>query len=591
MAPKKISRKRIMQQFVKLPEAKRIELLSKNLSPDVIAELAADEFYKPIFEIRSKPKKEGKAFLMGYFGDTKEHLKQALKHGENFLTLMKESEYAQFGARTDEDKLHALVCGETMTNRLRIFYDDLYEKDRQPFIRKALKSINSIELASKYLGNPQNYAPGKTPEDFLKDVAENVDLSREPSLMEELRTVVPANDPKRKEKLQCVAQKYMLFDEGQLDLKDLREKLQGKDWEQNFDIQKDLEFQDSCGYFQAEHVLQRVKAAVNDIPETEEEKTAFKEAALQICRDYKDFKRFYEKDINDLDQDKKDFIKYTNELQEDLAAEGLKQQDIRNLRESLAGEYDTLAKVKTGWFLSSTNSPEYNNMMKHLKLFGAKLDLISGQNPGDLTPEELKIVQETDVDVLLANAKQGCYNYGSIKVKNGTGSIWHGAGTNRFNSSMKTLSQLGEIGKKLHLSNSAAALRDEAQLQALQHRRDSDWLKENIEDVVAKTICAQVSLNNKTPAYQQRRELEGDALKAHVEKIKANKDFRKMMQSVSKEQLADAVIEGGNSLYEVFNMAADPARAEGRQRTASEITPESIKQRKEAPGLVPGYHK
>lgn len=589
MAPKKVSMKRIMQQFIKLPEEKRIELLSKNLSPAVIAVLAGDEFYKPMIELRKKPKEEAKAFLMGHFGDTKEHLKQAVAHGENFLTLMKDSEYLRFHATTDEDKLYALVCGETMTNRLREFYDDLYEKDQQPYNRKALALINTAEKASTFMGDPKNYVSGKGPEDFVKDVMENVDLSKEPSLMEELRTVVPANDPNRKEKLQCVAQKYMIFNESQLDLKDLGEKLQRKDWKKNFDIQKDLTYRDTLGYFQAEHILRRVKSAV-EIPETEEEKAVFREAALQVCRDYKAFKGFSEKDYNKLDQDQKDFLKYTNDLQEEMAAEALKTKEVQDLQKDLAKEYATLQKEKSGWFLSKTNSPEYDNMMKHLKLFHAKLDLINGKQPGDLTPEELKTVQETDADVLLANAKQGCYNYGSIKVKNGTGSIIHEAGNERFDSSMKTLSKLGEIGKKLHLADSATALRGEAQLQVLQHRREGSWLKENIEDAVAKTICAQVSLNKKTPAYQQRRDLEGNALNAHIEKIKSSSAFRKMMQSASKEQLADAVIKGGNSLYEVFNKAANSAQAEGRKRSDSEIAPESIKQQKETQGLVPGYH-
>ena len=48
MAPKKIPNARIIQHFISLPEAKRIELLSKNLSPETIKSLAANEFYEPM---------------------------------------------------------------------------------------------------------------------------------------------------------------------------------------------------------------------------------------------------------------------------------------------------------------------------------------------------------------------------------------------------------------------------------------------------------------------------------------------------------------------------------------------------------------
>ena len=82
--------------------------------------------------------------------------------------------------------------------------------------------------------------------------------------------------------------------------------------------------------------------------------------------------------------------------------------------------------------------------------------------------------------------------------------------------------------------------------------------------------------------------LEGDALAAQVEKIKFHSAFQKMMKTVSQEKLADAIIRGGDSLYEVYHKAARTAKAEGHQRTASEIDPESIKQKKGTEGLVPG---
>ena len=77
-------------------------------------------------------------------------------------------------------------------------------------------------------------------------------------------------------------------------------------------------------------------------------------------------------------------------------------------------------------------------------------------------------------------------------------------------------------------------------------------------------------------------------MNAQVEKIKSHSAFRKMMKTVSHEKLADAVIHGGNSLYEVYNKAARTAKTEGHQRTASEIDPDSIKQEKDGQGLVPG---
>ena len=118
MAPKKIPNARIIQHFISLPEAKRIELLSKNLSPETIKSLAANEFYEPMSGLKKKPEKEAKAYLKKYFGDTEEHLKKTLAHGEEYLGSYRDSEYTKFLARTDEEKMYAQACCETLSNRL-----------------------------------------------------------------------------------------------------------------------------------------------------------------------------------------------------------------------------------------------------------------------------------------------------------------------------------------------------------------------------------------------------------------------------------------------------------------------------------------
>lgn len=586
MAPKKIPNSRIMQHFFSLPEEQRIRLLKDHLSEETIKSMAANQFYKPMIQLRDLPEKEAKAFLKKYFGDSEEHLKKTVAHGEERLGGFKEQEYAKFSTDTDEEKLYAQVCSETLGNRLRIFYDDLNEKDKEPYIRGALASMKTAKVSSYILDNPKSYVEGKSPESFLNEVMKTMDLSKEKSMMERLRALVPEDDPERNEKLQCLAQQYMIFSESALEPESLAEKIQDKNWRKNFDTPKTMENEDRGMRLQRAKVLRRIRSTMNDIPETEEEKLLFKEAALQTCKEYRAFRGFNEKTK---DPDEQEFLKLTTELQEELAAHGLKQKPVKDLQDSLAKEYSTLQKEKSGWFLSKTNTPEYDNMMKHLRLFNAKLDLLNGQQPKEpLTEEELKTVQNTNADILLSNAKQGCYNYATLKTKNGTGGFLHDAGSERFASSLKTLSQLGELGKKLYLNDPAAAERDEAQLRVLQNRRDGRWLSENIEDAVARTIYTQTILNRKMPAYQQRSLMEGDAINTQLEKIKGQSAFRMLMKTVSREKLADAVIKGGSSLYEVYNKASVTARREKQERTASEIEPDSLKPEHETQGLVPG---
>ena len=587
--PKRIPKSKIMQHFFDLPEEDRFRILRQNLDPSLIDKEAGNQFYTPIVNLRSKSKEETLAFIRKYYGDSPEHLKTAVEHGELLLGNYKDSEYAKYHAQTDEEKLYAQIHGETLVHRLRIYYDELNEAGKEDFIREALRKMCTIEAAARTLEDPTSYAKGKSPESLLEDVKKTMNLDAERSVMDYIRNGIPADDPERNEKLHWIAKQYMIFAESSLEPEELCNKLKEEDWRKKFDIQETLREQDDYSRISAGKLLPRMKEALDDIPETDEEKTLFREAALQVCKDYAALKRMT---ADTDDPDKQEFLKFINELQEGLVTDGLKKKENQDLRDNLAKEYATLQKEKSGWFLSKTNSPEYNNMMKHLKLFYAKMDMLSGKPLQEsLTAEEQKILDETNVDVLLANAKQGCYNYGTLKTKNGTGSIWHDAGSERFDSSMNTLSQLSELGKKLHLSDPATAVRDEAQVQALQHRSDSKWLKNNIEDVVAKTICAQVLLGKKTPADEQSAKLEGSALAEQVEKIKSSSRFQTMMKMAKPEQLADAVIKGGTGLHELYNQADKAAKKDGRERTASEIEPDSLKPDKKSEGLVPGYNR
>ena len=584
MAPKRVSKYKIVQHFISLPEEQRVRILRNNLSPLIVETEAGNAFHPFIYGLREKPEKESRAILKKLYGDTEKHLKDTIAHGNELIYLHSDL----LGARTDMDKLYAQVCSETLINRLRIFYDDLYDKDKEPYIRKALSGYNSHNKVYPLLDNPINFAEGKSADSFFEDVKKTMDLSKENSMMEDLRAAVPADDPERKEKLQCLAQQYMIFSESRMDPNEFSGKLQGKNWQKNFDTRKIMGDEDVYGRISTEKILKRIKSTMNEIPETEDEKALFKEAALQTCKDYIALKEI----SKDPDKpEEKELIEFTRGLQKELTAESLKKKDVRDLRESLAGEYAALDKIKIGYFLSKTNSPEHKTMMKGLRLFNAKLDYLGGKEPQGLEPGELETVKNTDVDVLYNNARKGCYDYGCLKTGNGAKGFVHEAGTKRFDSSMKTLSELDELGKKLHLTSPASAVRDSVQLQLLQNRKDKNWLKANIEDLTAKTICAQVLQNKGISDYQQH-----GLLQTEVENIKSSKAFKQMMKTVDQNKLADALIKGGSALAEVYGKSANAAKeaekaqktvkTENKVRDAGEIDPKLLAPKKNDPGLI-----
>ena len=584
--PKKIPQSRVIQHFLSLTDEKRFELLNEYWTTEKIKAEGQGHLYAYLADLRQYPDKV-RAFVKEKYGDTKDHLQKTVLHGEQLATDHKNDIYRSQD-EPDEEKLNKLIIDKkTMPQRLWIFYDDLYEKDKAEFDRQSLIAMKDPKKLSSALSDMRNFKSGSNKE-FVDEVLKTMDLSNEKSVMEHLQEDIPQDDPERTEKLHCAAEQFMIYPDGMIDPEKLAKDLQDKNWKKKFDARDIMEAETQYSRLKESSLIERVKSTIRDYPETEEERAIFREAGLQACRDYIALMEITDKSAEDHPNHKM-LLDYTRELQDEMAADAMKEQPVQDIRKELAAQYDILKQDKSGWFLSKTNSKEYDEMMKGLRIFNAKLDMLSGNEPSEaLTEEERKAAENTPTDVLLANAKQGLYKYGSIKTKSGTGSIWHTAGTKRFDSSLKSLQKLGELGKKLHLSNTATAIRDETQLQVLQHRRDDQWLKENIEDAFAKSICAQVTLNSYTPEYQQRKTLGGDALEKQVEKIKSNAAFKKLMENSSPEKLADSIIKGGSNLYEAYYRASRAASREGHKRTASEIDPELIQPKKDTKGLVPG---
>jgi hypothetical protein len=132
----------------------------------------------------------------------------------------------------------------------------------------------------------------------------------------------------------------------------------------------------------------------------------------------------------------------------------------------------------------------------------------------------------------------------------------------------------------------AVLLRDDAQRQLLENRRNKTWLRQNAADLAAKTIYAQKLLSEGKSWDEQQRLLTGENLQTQLEKIKNHSGFRQMARSLKPEGLADAMIQGVTRLAELYGNAVNTAQQKGQQRTASEISPESLAAQKGDAGLT-----
>ena len=567
---KKIPASKIIKGFLKLPEAKRCELLNKNLSDQAKYQLGELAFATNLGKI----KKESPETIRKYLTDNKNFggpWENLIPLGEEIAGEHLKRIYSDFRAESNADKLYALVMCPDLANRLRVFWEGVKGKKREEFIRKEMLDIDSPQKAERFLSDPRNFAPGKNFQTFAEDVMKAADFSSEKSIMGHLNDGAPKDDPQRGRKLVKAAQLCMVTPGSKLDPEKIAEDLRSPDWEKKLDTEGAVKNALTKVEFTSD-MVGHIKDALETIPETDEEKKIFEEAALRTCRDIK--RNLSAKDLNE--PSGKALVDFAEELQNGIVSRGLKEKPVKDIQNSIDAEIKILEKEKSGWFLSKTNSPEYNSMMKDMRLFKAKLDIINGKEPLNLTDEELKTVRETDASTLFRNAKRGCYNYGCLKTKQGTGGIIHDAGEDRFNSSMKCLSELNKLGKKLGLGDPAETVRDEAQREVLQHRRDKNWMTSNVEDLAAKTIYAQTLINKGVPAQTQEKLLSGDAQNKDVERIKADPYFKAMIKNMGPSGVADAMIKGVGALAVAYKNTAAAVKAKGNIVDPHELAPADI---------------
>ena len=579
-----IPRAAIYRFFLRIPEKYRIRVLQRYLKPEVINDDGKSAYEKALRALREMPKQQAMDWLkdpdkLGAPWET------IIRRGETLCGSFTWDIYKKFAPPnpTQADKLYALMMSTTLFGRFASFYQDVTEKVRQDYQRKSLANISTVEDLALRLEHPENFAPGMSLEGFLEEMARSTDLSKVKSATEELNAVIDREDPLWREKYRLAARVLLIQSQEKSDPQGLAERLASPNWEET--ISPRLVMDQMRKELTVEQLIARTKTNIDDLAETPEEQLLFREAALENCREAKRVYRDYEF----AGEAGPALARYTNELQEEIAKQYLTQSEPKALCSSLAEEYLTLTKVKSGFLLSSTNTPEHDAMTKNLRLFNAKLALLQGKEIDALTlnPEEAKTVRDTDLSTLYDDARRGCYNYGCLKTKNGKGGFIHDAGEERFNANMRTLAHLHALGRQLRLGEPAALLRDEVQCQLLENRRNTRWLEQHAADLAAKIIFAQTLLNDGKSWDQQTRLLSGEALEAKLEKIKNQPSFRRMVRSAGPKGLADAMIKGVSHLAELYGQAVHRTEAKGEQPEAKEITPTSLKAQADSVGLAP----
>lgn len=373
------------------------------------------------------------------------------------------------------------------------------------------------------------------------------------------------------ERKTLIARMALLLPEEQLNLKDLGLKLLKPDWERTVNPAAEIRRLRKAGQLDYAAISARSRQMVRDAIEAETnlhggQKAAFyRRAALQNYRYIMQSAPQAERETEGF----KTMAAHAAELQEQevQAFRVGKSADYDDWRNELDTQYQSLSRDKSGWFLSTRNSPEYDRMMKGVRRFCAKLDLLAGLEPAGMSQEELAQLRHCDFAELYQQTRRGCVDYVCEKTNYGNDNILHSAGRARRRDAMRVARLLGDLADQCSLRSPAMALKENTELEVLSKRGSERWQSRNGELSAAKALCG-IYLEQQGVSWErQKRMLAQEKLPGLLDDIRGRPQFRRMARDLQSSGLCGMVVRGASALVGAYNKAGEALQKE-RQRRA-----------------------
>ena len=381
-------------------------------------------------------------------------------------------------------------------------------------------------------------------------------------------------NPERKA---LIARMALLLPEEQLDLKALGLKLLQPDWEKTLNPTAEIKRLRKAGQLNYAAITARSRQMVQDAIDAEAElhggqKAIFyQKAALQNYRYLLQSAPQAERETAGF----KAMAAHAAELQEQ-AVRHFMHDNFVGYGSFLSGfnqEYQVLDRDKSGWFLSTQNSPEYERMMKGVRRFKAKLDLLAGIEPQGMNQEELEQLRQSDCAELYQQARRGCMDYLCEKTNYGNDVILHSAGRVRRQAAMNMAKLLGSLADGCSLRSPAMALKENTELEVLSKRGSQRWQSRNGELSAAKALCG-IYLEQQGVSWErQARLLSQQKLPDALNEIRSRPQFRRMAKDLQSNGLCGMVVRGASALAGAYNKAGEELRRE-QTRRAPKLQPQ-----------------
>lgn len=378
------------------------------------------------------------------------------------------------------------------------------------------------------------------------------------------------------EKQQRLYDRVLLTPEDQLNMTDLAEKFDKKNWKSELSTDKLLKDTVGKGGFDYEALIRKadqVKAEAEDEAENLSDdgvETNYRSGALDRATVVT-----FRKVLEAAPQQDRTSPGY-QKLRAETERRTLELKEVKKAETDLDKQIEILAREKTGFLVSKENSAEHQQMMKSLQDLQAKKRMLRGDIK-DISPEDQQRLKKISLDDAIRTARNDTMAYSRKVEEDGRKTKFrYASGATRANGAIHAVEALDEMADAAGGRTKAQQLEDSLQRETMDNRKDAQQVRDN----AARSLYLSFIKANpeKYPPEKQADVLSNEKLTKSMEKIEKDPAFQKMMKSMSTDQLADKIISGPDAVLASYLDATKALNDQAIGKSGSEMTREERKE-------------
>ena len=376
------------------------------------------------------------------------------------------------------------------------------------------------------------------------------------------------------DKQQRLYERVLLTPEDQLNMEELAQKFEKKNWKSELSTEKLLKETVGKGGFDYEALIQKadkIKADAEDaVDELDDPADSNYRSSTMDRATVITFRKVLEA-APEQDRQSPGYQK----LQAEVERRSL-ELEPKEAESDLDAQIAILAREKTGLFVNKENSVEHQRMMKSLQDLQTKKRLLRGDTEG-VSPAEQDRLKKISLDQAIRTARKDTMAYSRKVEEDGRKtSFKYGSGANRANAAIHTIEALDKMADATGGRTPVQKMEDMLQRDTMDSRKDA----EQVVDNAARSLYLNFIKNNPqkfTPEIQET-DLANGKMKKAVNIFKQDPAFQKMVKTLGTGKLADQVINGPDSVMTSYLDATKALDSQAIGKSGSEMTAEERKE-------------